>query len=336
MTDALPEGFPLVELHCHLEGTVAPDFALRLAARHGLDLSGLIDDKGRYRWRNFSEFLAAYDRMTEAILTPEDYADLTERYYRAMARKGLVYAEAFLSPDHALRHGMRYRTMLDAVAEGAARVEADHDIAIRFILIAVRHYGVEAAESVARLAHEEPHPRVTGFGMGGDENHLLPRDFARAFAIARDAGLGLTCHAGEVMGPESVRAAIEDLGISRIGHGVRAIEDPSVLALIRDRGIVLEVCPGSNIALGIYPDRRSHPLRRLIDAGVRVTLSSDDPPFFATDIAREYEAARTVHGLSEADMRKISETALESAFCDEPTRERSRKSLIRSENTPGS
>lgn len=313
----MTRNLPLVELHCHLEGTVAPDVALRLAARHGVDLAGLIDERGQYRWRTFEEFLSAYDRMADAIMAPEDYADLTECYYRAMAEKGLIYGEAFISPDHAIRHGMSYRTMVEAVSEGAARVEARHEIAIRLILIAVRHYGVAAAEAVAQLAHSEPHRRVTGFGMGGAEDYLAPKDFARAFAIARDAGLRLTCHAGEMMGAGSVRAVIEDLGVERVGHGVRAIEDPELVALIRERGIVLEVCPGSNIALGVYPDHRAHPVKRLIEAGVQVTLSSDDPPFFATDIRREYETLRDVHDVDEAGLLRLSAIAIKAAFCEE-------------------
>lgn len=178
---------------------------------------------------------------------------------------------------------------------------------------------------MARSMVAEPHPHVVGFGMGGDEAKFTPADFAPAYRIAADNGYGCTVHAGEVCGPESVWAALKALPVSRIGHGVRSIEDPALVAELAKRGTVLEVCPGSNIALGLYPDRPHHPLRRLIDAGVRVTLNSDDPPHFHTTLGREYDLA----GLTEPQLRAITRTAIEASFADEATKTRLLKEAAR-------
>ncbi|GEQ98401.1 adenine deaminase [Iodidimonas gelatinilytica] len=313
---------PMAELHCHLEGTVSPVMAMRIGARHGLDLGDVIDGDGHYRWANFAEFLDIYDRMAAAICTPEDYYDITYDYYSKVAQSGVIYGESFVSPDHAIQHGISYQTLIDSVSRAMQQAERDFGIVCRIILIAVRHYGVEKAEKLADLAHKHPHPFVTGFGMGGDEQFLWPHDFAKAYAMASDAGLGLTAHAGEVCGPESIRDTLESLKVSRIGHGVRAIEDDALMAELRDREIILEVCPGSNIALGVHPDLAAHPLRALVDNGLRVTLSSDDPPFFHTHMQQEYEQAQSVHGFKDADLLRFTRTAIEGAFCDADTKEK--------------
>jgi adenosine deaminase len=157
------------------------------------------------------------------------------------------------------------------------------------IATGLRHEGPDGVERAARYIVANPHPLVTGFGMAGDERMHQPKDFAKAFDIARDAGLAITVHAGELVGAQSVRGALDHLKPARIGHGVRAIEDPALVDRLAGEGVVLEVCPGSNIAIGVFPSYEAHPFPKLRDAGVRVTLSSDDPPFFHTSLAREYE-----------------------------------------------
>ena len=176
---------------------------------------------------------------------------------------------------------------------------------------------------LVRAMLAEPHPYVVGYGMGGDEAKFTPADFAPAFRLARDHGLGCTVHAGEVVGPESVWASIDCLPVTRIGHGVRSADDPALMAELARRGTVLEVCPGSNVAMGLYPDRASHPLHRLIDAGVAVTLNSDDPPFFHTTLGNEYDKA----GLDPAALRNIARTALQASFADEVTKRRLLKEI---------
>lgn len=316
-----PPGLPLAELHCHLEGTVKPELALELGRRHGIDLSAVVGPDGHYIWRDFGEFLTVYEAMTEAIRTPEDYYDLTLAYYRDAAASGLIYGEVFAAPILPERAGIAYPTFIDAVAAAMRDAEAAHGIAARIILTCVRHYGADHAEAVARLAEAHPHPSVVGFGMAGDEAYGHAADYARAFAIARGAGLKITAHAGEIAGADSVRDVIEHLTVERIGHGVRASEDPALVEEIKARGLTLEVCPGSNLAIGVYPGMAAHPLMDLKRAGLKVTLSSDDPPFFHTDIAAEYDRAAESFGLTAADLLAFTAASIDAAFCDAQTRD---------------
>jgi adenosine deaminase len=324
---------PLAELHCHLEGTVEPWLAQRLAARHGLDLSSIIDSNGNYIWSNFAEFLHAYDSMSEAIRTPEDYYDITYEYYRAGGQGGLIYSEVFLSPAHGMQHGMSYPTLVDSVSSAMRSAERDFGVVGRIIVTCVRHFGVEHAEETARLAERSPHPMVVGFGMAGDENHGAPKDFQRAFKIARGAGLKTTAHAGELAGPQSVRDAIRDLDVLRIGHGVRASEDPALEHELADRQIPLELCPSSNVALGLYPSIAKHPIGRMAESGLMVTISTDDPPFMHTSIRFEYERVAQAHGLDRANMLAFTTRAITAAFCDDQTKQSLRQRVSKWEAT---
>ena len=185
---------------------------------------------------------------------------------------------------------------------------------------------MRGALRVARYAAERPHPYVVGFSMAGDEAGFPAHDFVEVFAIAAGAGLGCTIHAGEWAGADSVRAALE-LPVTRIAHGVRAIEDPTVVAELADRGIVLECCPTSNVVLGVFPSYEEHPLPELWARGVRVTLGSDDPPYFGATIAGEYDVCANRLGFSEDDLRAITRTAVDAAFCDDDLRAQLRRHL---------
>jgi adenosine deaminase len=307
---------PKAELHCHIEGAMPPDLARRIARRNGVDLpAGLFAADGSYAWHDFTSFLAAYDASAAVLRRAEDYAELMDAYLRACAAEGAIYVEVFDSPDHAATVGLSYAEQIAGLAAGIDRARAACGIEARILVLCLRHLGPDRALAVARGMIAEPHPYVVGFGMAGDERRFAAADFAPAFSVADGAGYGCTAHAGEVAGPESVRAALAALPVSRIGHGVRAAEDPALLDELARRGTVLEVCPGSNLALGLYPDRASHPLQRLIDAGCRVTLNSDDPAFFATSIGREYADASAA--LSDQALLEITRTALDAAFVDD-------------------
>ncbi|ORE98368.1 adenosine deaminase [Aurantimonas sp. 22II-16-19i] len=306
--------FPLAELHCHIEGAAPPALVERLAASHGIDVSAIIRD-GAYVWHDFTSFLAAYDLASTVFRSEGDYADLAFAHLSGLAAAGALYAEFFISPDHARASGTEPDVYARGLAAGIARARRETGIEARMIAVGVRHLGAEAVEAAARFAAGAGRPLITGFNLAGDERIGQPRDFMRAFDIARDAGLGLTAHAGELCGPESVRETIACLKPSRIGHGVRAIEDPDLVRGIAERGIVLEVCPGSNLALGLYPDIASHPLKRLVEAGVKACLGADDPPFFHTDLAREYRLAAE-NGLGPAERIALTRNALEAAFVE--------------------
>jgi len=305
---------PKAELHCHLEGSVPPALARELAARNGLALPpGLFGKDGHYAWTDFLSFLDAYDRVCGVLRQPRDFGDILYSYLKRTADEGAVYVEMFCSPERPKALGIPYAQWLGALVSAIERARRDFGIEGRIIAICIRHLGPDRALALAQQIVAEPHPYVVALGMGGDEGKFSPADFAPAYRLARDKGLGCTVHAGEVRGPESVWDAIRDLPVTRIGHGVRSIEDPKLVEELVRRGIALEVCPGSNLALGLYPNRDAHPLHRLIAAGVRVTLSSDDPPFFHTTLGAEYDNA----GLDAAALRKITRTAIETSFADE-------------------
>ena len=310
---------PKAELHCHLEGSIPPALARELAARNGLGVPpGLIGEHGHYVWKDFLSFLATYDLVCTTLRVARDFGDVIYSYLAGAARQGAVYVEMFCSPERPAALGITYNAWLEALEGGIDRARRDFGIEGRIIIICIRHLGPERALAMARVMVAEPHHYVVGFGMGGDEAQFTPADFAPAYRLAHDKGFGCTVHAGEVLGPESVWAAINDLPVTRIGHGVRSADDPALMAELARRGIVLEVCPGSNIALGLYPNRAAHPLHRLIEAGVRVTLNSDDPPFFHTSLGAEYDQA----GLGEAALRHIARTAVEASFADAATKQR--------------
>lgn len=312
----------LAELHCHLEGATRPALALAKAEKYAVSIDDLVTDDGEsYVWTDFTTFLAAYDRIAGLFRAPEDFHDLAYDHFSSLAGQGAIYAEVFLSPDHMGRNGS-YRDSLDAVIEGYREAHGETGIVGRFIPLAVRNFGPERAIAAAEQAVRHLRPEVTGFGLAGDERVHRPADFAAAFDIASEAGLACTAHAGELAGPDSVRAALDALPVARIGHGVRAIEDMDLVRRLADEAVVLEVCPGSNIALGIYPDYAGHPLKTLMEAGVRVTLNSDDPPFFRTTLVDEYRKCGAAIGLSGAQMADFTETALAAAFVDEATRQR--------------
>lgn len=314
---------PKAELHVHLEGTTPPDLVRRLGERNGIALPpAMFHDDGTFHWRDFIHFLEVYDAASSVIRTPEDYRDVTYEYLASCAAEGAVYVEVMSSPDHAAEAGMSYRDHLEGITAGITDAKRDHGIEGRLIVTCVRHFGVERAMEVARQVVANPSDITVGFGMGGDEAAWPPAQFADAFNYVAASGLPCTVHAGEWAGPDRIREALETLPIQRLGHGVRAIEDPTLVKEIVARGVTLEVCPGSNIATGMYKSLSDHPIRDLIAAGVDVTLNSDDPPYFATTVGNEYDKAESVIGLSPDQLRGITKTAITASFADPDTKAR--------------
>jgi len=308
------------ELHVHLEGTAPPSLVRRIAARNGLPLPDrLVRDDDTFAWADFPGFLRAYDAAASVIRTPEDFRDIVFEYLVGCAEQGAIYVELIASPDHAAAAGVSDADHVAALAQGIDDARAATGIEGRILMSCVRHLGPERAVEVARRTVAHPQPYVTGFNMGGDEAGFPPGRFAEAYAIVAGAGLGLSCHAGEWAGPESVRGAL-GLGVTRLSHGVRAAEDPALVAELAERGIVLECCPTSNVALGVYRGYAEHPLPALRAAGVPVTLGSDDPPYFAASLAGEYRVAQTEFGLDDGALREVTRTALQAAFVQEDVR----------------
>jgi adenosine deaminase len=307
------------ELHCHIEGAAAPDLVLRQAQKYGEDVSAFIKD-GSFVWHDFTSFLAAYDASSNLFRTEEDYARLSEHYLTSLAREGCIYSEFFISPDHALKSGISPAAYTNALGEGMERAKAKTGIESRMIVTGVRDRGVESIEVAARFAAKCGHPLVTGFGLAGDERQGHFEDYVRAFEIAREAGLGVTIHAGELCGWESVKGALDYIKPLRIGHGVRAVENPDLVKRIADERVVLECCPGSNVALGVFDGFENHPFPKLKEAGCKVTLNSDDPPYFWTSLKREYDIGRERFGMDDRALTAVTRTAIEAAFVDKKTK----------------
>ena len=296
--------WPKAELHLHLEGSVEPDTMLELDP--GLSVEAV---RAMYRFHGFQGFIQAYKSVVERLRTPEDYARITRALLRRLAAESVQYAEITLSAGVVLWKGQEFAPIYTAVRQAAAESPVD----VHWILDAVRHFGVEHAMRVAELAAERVNDGVVAFGIGGDEERGPAAWFGEVYRFAKVAGLRLTAHAGETVGPESVWAAME-IGAERSGHGIRAVEDPELLRHLRDRGIPLEVCITSNVATGAVESLESHPVRRLYDVGVPITLNTDDPAIFLTTLSGEYELAARQFGFSEAELRGIAQNAFRYGF----------------------
>ncbi|MGB1235545.1 MAG: adenosine deaminase [Planktomarina sp.] len=310
------KSFPKVELHLHLEGAADPAFVRDMANRKGVDVSAIFDDQGDYIYKDFADFLKVYEKATEALKTPDDFKKLTQSVLENLTEHNVIYAETFVSPDFCGGGDVgAWREYLAAMEE--AHVDG---VTLKGIVTCIRHFGPEQAKTAALCAAETKGDFIVGFGMAGAEQVGQPKDYAYSFDMAREAGLRLTSHAGEWNPPSEVWNTLNDLKVERIGHGVRAIEDPNLVHHLAETGIVLEVNPGSNVALGAHKNWAAHPISKLRDAGVKVTVSTDDPPFFHTTMTREFEELERTFGWGTEDMKALNQTALDAAFCDAGTK----------------
>lgn len=311
------------ELHVHLEGTITPDLAKKLAQRNKLILpQGLVSPDGHsYLSKDFLDFLKVYDTLAAVIKAPQDYYDITFDYLKQRSLEQAIYVEMMYSPDHAeMSSGIPSKEHLKAIQQAIGDAQAQFNIVGRILITAVRHFGAEAAERVAQQTHQDQFPCVTGFGLGGDEAKFPPKLFSKAYNIAADAGLLCTVHAGEFAPASGMIEAMKHLPIRRIGHGVNAIYSPDTMAMVKDKNIALEICPTSNIFLGLFPDIAHHPLPKFYDAGIKISINSDDPPFMSTTLGTEYDRVQESYNYSDETMNTITRMALESAFVDEQTR----------------
>ncbi|MEM6727139.1 MAG: adenosine deaminase [Pseudomonadota bacterium] len=308
--------YPKIELHLHLEGAAPPAFIRGLAAEKQVDLRSIFKEDGGYAYRDFAHFLTVYEAACSVLQSPEDFRRLTQCVLEELAEHSVVYAETFVSPDFCGGGDVgAWREYLAAMEE--AHVES---VTLKGIVTCIRHFGPEKAKKAAICAAETHGDFIRGFGMAGAELEGAPRDFLWAYDCAREAGLHLTVHAGEWNDAKSVREAWETLGVERLGHGVRAVEDPKLVDDLAEAGVTLECCPGSNVFLGVYPKLTAHPIARLREAGVKVTVSTDDPPFFDTTMTREFEGLERAFSWGEADFAELNANALAAAFCDDDTR----------------
>jgi len=313
---------PKVELHVHLEGSILPETLLALAERNGVrlranDVEGL---KEFYRFTDFDHFIQTYFAISRCLRTLDDFRLIAYRFGVEMARQNIRYAEVTFTPHtNVTNTGLPFEDILAALNEGRSQAEQELGVRFQWVLDIVRDHP-DSRHQVAEWAASALDDGVVGFGLGGTERGHPPEWFEDAFGVARAAGLHSVPHAGEVAGPESVWGAIRALGAERIGHGVRSIEDPALVDYLREHQIPLEVSPTSNLCLGVYSSLEEHPIRRLWDHGLYVTVNSDDPPMFNTDLIREYEALVEHVGFDAADLERLSLNALDASFL--PNREK--------------
>lgn len=321
MSERIDPALPKAELHLHLEGAAPPAFIRGLAKEKRLDIAKIFDEQGGYAYRDFWHFLEVYEAACTTLQTPEDFRRLTLAVLEDRANDGVIYAETFVSPDFCGGGDLgAWREYLHAITEAANEAERTMGITLKGIITPIRHFGPEKSRPIARCAAETVGDFITGFGIAGDEKQFHPKDFTWAFDCAREAGLRLTAHAGEWGGAQSVRDALDYLKVERIGHGVQAIDDLALVDRLAEDRIVLEVCPGSNVTLGVYPTWAKHPIDQLREREVIVTISTDDPPFFHTTLIQEYETLAQTFGWTEDDFRAINADAMRAAFCDDATR----------------
>jgi len=293
----------MTELHLHLEGTVDRETLMLLdpgVTREAVDAV--------WRFTSFAGFLDCFKFIAQRLRGPRDYALITRRMMESLARQGVTYAEVTLGAGVVLWRGFDFNSVWRAIREAQRESAEKWPVEVWWNLDAIRQFGPDHAMEVARIAAKYVGDGAISFGIGGDEVGGPALGLRHAFAYARDAGLRLTAHAGETDGPESIRAALE-VGAERIGHGIRAVEDPDLMRQLREERIPLEVCITSNVKTGAVPSLGAHPVRRLFDAGVPITLNTDDPGVFETDLAREFGLARDVFGFSEAELARIAAAA---------------------------
>ncbi len=308
---------PKVELHVHLEGSMRPSVLLELARRNGIDLP-VKDESGLKRWFRFTDFehfVKVYLACSQALRRPEDFQLLVLDVLAEQAYQNVIHTEAHFTISTHLTNGANGGEVLDAMAEAIAEGERRYGVTLRLIPDIVRNVGVEAADQTLEwaLAGREK-GIVAALGLSGSERLYPNEPYRDHFATALEKGLHRVAHAGEHAGPESIRSSLEVCAAERIGHGVRAIDDPELMAELRASQIPLEVCPSSNVCLGVVPDIPSHPFDRLYRAGLALSINSDDPAFFNTNLTLEYLRLHQTFGYSPAELAGFSLAALRQSF----------------------
>ncbi len=317
-TDAFIDALPKVELHVHLVGSASVATVLELARRHPGGPVPTTEEELRafYAFRDFPHFAQVYGAVNALVREPEDVATLVLGLARDLSSQGARYAELQVTPYAHSIVGMPMREVTEALDLAARRSATDHGVEMAYIFDIPGEFGEEAAKITVMHALEEPPAALVGFGLGGiEQSRPRYRDAYRdAFAAARAAGLHSVPHGGEMTGPESVWEVIEGLGAERIGHGISCLQDPRLVAYLRERQLPLDVCPTSNVCTGQVARIEDHPLPRLLEEGLFVTLNSDDPPMFATTLAGEYRVAARVFGLGEPELARLARNGVHASF----------------------
>jgi aminodeoxyfutalosine deaminase len=315
--------YPKIELHVHLEATVTPRTLLEIARRNDQPLPATTVEGLRklYRYRDFDHFMEVWTLTTNVLRRYDDFRQVVVDYAAAAKRHGAVYIEGIFSPVERHWRGVDLDHVFAGYCDGAQEARERHAVEVRLTPDITRGASLDDAGTAVRYALKYRDQGIVGVGLGGEEKLYPPEPFAPVFRIAKAEGLASLPHAGEVVGVNSVRGALDALAADRIRHGIRVMDDPGLVGEIAGRQVVLDVCPISNLRTGAVRSLAEHPLPHLVAAGVRCSVSTDDPEMFDTDLSRDYAAA-TSFGLSP---RLFYEAGVDGAACDCKTRERLRK-----------
>ena len=317
--EAFIRRLPKAELHLHLEGALLPATLVELSARHDARPLTLAEAEALYQFKDFTGFLEAFKAVTARLIGPEDYELAAWRMMEHLASQGVVHAEVYISVGviyHWRDHdSATFEPIFAALERARVRAERELGLSIYWIFDAVRHFPVEEAERVFLKAAElkPAHPSIIGIGLGGDERRTGSEPFRALYAQARKADLRLTNHAGETTGPEAIWEALA-IGTERIGHAHSAIQDSALIQELKTRAVSLELCPTSNLRTGVCPSFAAHPLRPLFDLGLMVTLNSDDPAFFGSDLANEYLLAHIEQSFTRDELRQLAANSIRASF----------------------
>jgi adenosine deaminase/aminodeoxyfutalosine deaminase len=312
---------PKAELHLHMEGTITPATLVELSTRHDAQPITLPEAEALYRFTDFTGFLLAFKAVCGQLIGPDDYELAAWRMMEHLAEQGVVHAEVFVSVGVVYHWGadsVAFEPIFAGLERARERAARELGLSLYWIFDAVRHFSVEEAERVFLKAAEmrTHYPSIVGIGLGGDERLTGSEPFRALYAQAREAGLRLTNHAGETTGPEAIREALS-IGSERIGHAVSAGRDFYLLQDLKERGTPLELNPTSNVRTGVCGSFEEHPLRRYFDKGLLVTINSDDPAFFGSDLENEYLLAHTLQEFNRDELRQLASNSIRASFLPE-------------------
>jgi adenosine deaminase len=320
--DAFIGALPKAELHLHIEGTLEPELMFALARRNKLKLRFRTVEEVRaaYEFTNLQSFLDIYYEGAAVLRTEQDFHDLAWAYLSRVGPMGVRHAEIFFDPQTHISRGIPYKVVLDGLTSALARAGKELGVTSRLILSFLRHLSED--EALAVLAEALPLGMIHGVGLDSAEKNNPPSKFARVFGKARAAGLRAVAHAGEEGPPEYVREALDLLKAERVDHGVRCLEDPALVARLAAENIPLTVCPLSNVKLRVVDKLEDHPLRRMLDAGLRATVNSDDPAYFGGYADENYRRVARALGLTKAELARLAKNSFLSSWLSDAERAR--------------
>lgn len=311
---------PTLDLHCHLRGAMSPKLARKFAAKHDIQLPLPVDLHG-YRFSGFDDFLSLYDQIGHVVRTANDLREIAYQYLIEVSAVGTKYVEFMISPMHSIANGITFSSQVSAISDAIEQAWSECRITGCIIVTCVRHRGPGEAREIAEMATALKNRHIRGFGLTGNERLYNIDEFKGAFLIAGSFGLGLTAHAGEWLPAKTVLQAVNSLNLTRVGHGISIADDKDVLVEMAERNIGFEVCLSSNIQLGASKSYEMHPARKMVDAGCRLTFSTDDPAYFCTNPMQEMCLAVQYLELTVDEQWKAFDDAVKMAFCCEETKE---------------